>query len=140
MFSLLRFEPATHGFQFAAVTLAGFAPIHLHGPVGTLPAQGCGFPYDGENEGHGGFLATNVAAQNQLPGWLAAVHPRYKTPYLAFVWTGIVSTALLVGWLLLATSIATPAECGRISAPRSAALRGRISGPPERIRVALPAL
>jgi lysophospholipase L1-like esterase len=43
--------------------------------VGTLPAQGCGFPYDGENEGHGGFLATNVADQNQLVGWLAATLP-----------------------------------------------------------------
>ncbi|AGZ42187.1 cellulose binding domain-containing protein [Actinoplanes friuliensis] len=43
--------------------------------VGTLPGQGCGFTYDGENEGHGGFLATNVADQNQLPGWLAATDP-----------------------------------------------------------------
>jgi hypothetical protein len=43
--------------------------------VGTLPSQGCGFPHDGENEGHGGFLATNVADQNQLPGWLAATDP-----------------------------------------------------------------
>src|SRR5512147_1449045 len=29
--------------------------------VGTLPAQGCGFTYDGENEGHGGILGTNMA-------------------------------------------------------------------------------
>jgi lysophospholipase L1-like esterase len=43
--------------------------------VGTLPPQGCGFTYDGENEGHGGFLATNVADQNQLVGWLAATDP-----------------------------------------------------------------
>lgn len=43
--------------------------------VGTLPPQGCGVPYDGENEGHGGFLATNIANQNQLPGWLAATTP-----------------------------------------------------------------
>jgi lysophospholipase L1-like esterase len=43
--------------------------------VGTLPGQGCGFAYDGENEGHGGFLATNVADQNQLPGWLSATNP-----------------------------------------------------------------
>jgi len=43
--------------------------------VGTLPGQGCGFAYDGENEGHGGFLATTVADQNQLPGWLAATDP-----------------------------------------------------------------
>ena len=43
--------------------------------VGTLPAQGCGFTYDGENEGHGGFLVTNVADQNQLVGWLSATLP-----------------------------------------------------------------
>ncbi|GFJ85947.1 SGNH/GDSL hydrolase family protein [Phytohabitans houttuyneae] len=43
--------------------------------VGTLPPQGCGVAHDGDNEGHGGFLATNVADQNQLVGWLAATHP-----------------------------------------------------------------
>jgi lysophospholipase L1-like esterase len=43
--------------------------------VGTLPPQGCGFTYDGENEGHGGLLATNVANQDQLVGWLAATRP-----------------------------------------------------------------
>ncbi|KAK0702126.1 SGNH hydrolase-type esterase domain-containing protein, partial [Lasiosphaeria miniovina] len=43
--------------------------------VGTLPAQGCGFTYDGANEGHGGFLATGIVANKQLPGWLAQTHP-----------------------------------------------------------------
>ncbi|MGX7828650.1 GDSL-type esterase/lipase family protein [Actinokineospora sp. 24-640] len=43
--------------------------------VGTLSPDGCGFAYDGEHEGHGGYLATNVAAQNQLPPWLAAARP-----------------------------------------------------------------
>jgi lysophospholipase L1-like esterase len=43
--------------------------------VGTLGPQGCGQPHDGDNEGHGGFLATNVANQNQLPGWLSATRP-----------------------------------------------------------------
>lgn len=43
--------------------------------VGTLGPQGCGIPYDGDNEGHGGALVTNVAAQNQLPGWLSATDP-----------------------------------------------------------------
>jgi lysophospholipase L1-like esterase len=43
--------------------------------VGTLPGQGCGFAYDGENEGHGGYLATNVANQNLLTGWLGATDP-----------------------------------------------------------------
>ena len=42
---------------------------------GTLPGQGCGFTYDGENEGHGGYLATNIASQNQLPPWLSATKP-----------------------------------------------------------------
>jgi hypothetical protein len=43
--------------------------------VGTLPAQGCGFQYDGANEGHGGFLAVDIANQNQLSGWLGKTHP-----------------------------------------------------------------
>lgn len=42
--------------------------------VGTL-GQGCGQPYDGDNEGHGGILATDVANQNLLPGWLSATRP-----------------------------------------------------------------
>jgi lysophospholipase L1-like esterase len=50
----------------------GFTNIDF---VGTLPPQGCGVPYDGDNEGHGGALVTNVADQNQLVGWLAATHP-----------------------------------------------------------------
>jgi len=54
------------------LTTTGFTNIDF---VGTLPPQGCGFTYDGENEGHGGFLATNVADQNQLPGWLSATLP-----------------------------------------------------------------
>lgn len=43
--------------------------------VGTLPPQGCGVEHDGDNEGHGGYLATNVANQNLLPGWLSATRP-----------------------------------------------------------------
>ncbi|WP_232327132.1 SGNH/GDSL hydrolase family protein, partial [Herbidospora yilanensis] len=43
--------------------------------VGTLGPQGCGVSHDGDNEGHGGYLVTNVAAQNQLVGWLNATSP-----------------------------------------------------------------
>jgi lysophospholipase L1-like esterase len=43
--------------------------------VGTLPPQGCGIEHDGDNEGHGGALATNVADQNQLVGWLSSTNP-----------------------------------------------------------------
>jgi hypothetical protein len=42
---------------------------------GTLPAQGCGVTYDGDNEGHGGYLAVNIASQKLLPAWLAATTP-----------------------------------------------------------------
>ncbi|MDI1465651.1 cellulose binding domain-containing protein [Catellatospora sp. KI3] len=51
---------------------AGYTNIDF---VGTLGPQGCGVAYDGDNEGHGGFLATNVADQNQLVPWLAATLP-----------------------------------------------------------------
>ena len=43
--------------------------------VGTLPAQGCGFTYDGANEGHGGILATGIVSNNQLPDWLSQTKP-----------------------------------------------------------------
>jgi len=51
------------------------AGIKITDFVGTLPRQGCGFTYDGENEGHSGFLATNIARQNQLIGWLSQTKP-----------------------------------------------------------------
>ncbi|MBN2443109.1 MAG: hypothetical protein JXJ04_17245 [Spirochaetales bacterium] len=50
----------------------GFTNIDF---VGTLGPQGCGIPYDGDNEGHGGALCTTVADQNQLVGWLSATNP-----------------------------------------------------------------
>src|SRR6266568_8089483 len=52
---------------------AGYTTIDF---VGTLPDGGCQTaPYDGDNEGHGGYLATGIANQNQLPGWLSATNP-----------------------------------------------------------------
>jgi lysophospholipase L1-like esterase len=54
-------------------------------------------PYDGENEGHGGFLATNVAAQNQLPGWLSATHPDVVLMHFGTndVWNNIAPATIL---------------------------------------------
>jgi lysophospholipase L1-like esterase len=43
--------------------------------VGTQPGGGCGIDHDGDNEGHGGFHAYNIAAQNQLTPWLEATDP-----------------------------------------------------------------
>ena len=48
----------------------GYAGVDF---VGTLNnSTSCGTAYDGDNEGHGGFLATGILSQNQLPGWLSA--------------------------------------------------------------------
>ena len=68
--------------------------------VGTLPGQGCGLPYDGENEGHGGFLATNVADQNQLPGWLAASDPDVVLMHFGTndVWSNRFPTTILAAF------------------------------------------
>ncbi|NBH06602.1 cellulase family glycosylhydrolase [Amycolatopsis sp. SID8362] len=65
--------------------------------VGTLPPQGCGFTYDGENEGHGGFLATGIARDNQLPGWLSSTHPDVVLMHLGTndVWNGIAPGTIL---------------------------------------------
>jgi lysophospholipase L1-like esterase len=65
--------------------------------VGTLPAQGCGFAYDGENEGHGGFLATRIADENQLPGWLSSTRPDVVLMHLGTndVWNAIPAATIL---------------------------------------------
>ena len=49
-------------------------------------------------------VAAVAAEEGMLPEALGRLHPRFKTPYLAFVWMGIVSTALLVGGALLSNS------------------------------------
>jgi lysophospholipase L1-like esterase len=44
--------------------------------VGTLPGGGCiTGAWDGDNEGHGGYQAINIATQDQLPGWLSTTRP-----------------------------------------------------------------
>ncbi|MEU4770156.1 ricin-type beta-trefoil lectin domain protein [Actinosynnema sp. NPDC023794] len=71
--------------------------------VGTLPAPGCGFAYDGENEGHGGFLATRIADQNQLPGWLSATRPDVVLMHLGTndVWSNIPASTILSAYTKL---------------------------------------
>lgn len=67
---------------------AGYTNIHF---VGTQPPQGCGIPYDGANEGHGGALATNIVSLNELPGWLSATNPDIVLMHLGTndVWSNI---------------------------------------------------
>ncbi|MBB6555172.1 cellulose binding domain-containing protein [Nonomuraea rubra] len=65
--------------------------------VGTLPPQGCGVAHDGDNEGHGGYLATNVAGQNLLPGWLSATQPDIVLMHFGTndVWSNIAPATIL---------------------------------------------
>jgi amino acid transporter len=49
-------------------------------------------------------VAAVAAEEGMLPAGLGRLHPRYRTPHVAFVWTGIVSTALLVGGALLSSN------------------------------------
>ncbi|MEV0570717.1 ricin-type beta-trefoil lectin domain protein [Dactylosporangium sp. NPDC050588] len=76
---------------------AGYTNIDF---VGTLPAQGCGVSHDGDNEGHGGYLATNIANQNQLPGWLSATRPDVVVMHLGTndVWSNIAPAIILAAF------------------------------------------
>ncbi|WP_439656953.1 cellulase family glycosylhydrolase [Lentzea sp. HUAS TT2] len=71
--------------------------------VGSLPAQGCGFTHDGDNEGHGGFLATNIVRDNQLPGWLSSARPDVVLMHLGTndVWNNIPASTILNAYTAL---------------------------------------
>ncbi|TMR13303.1 SGNH/GDSL hydrolase family protein, partial [Nonomuraea zeae] len=75
--------------------------------VGTLPPQGCGVTHDGDNEGHGGFLATNVANQNQLPGWLSATRPDIVLMHFGTndVWSNIAPATILSAFTTLVSQM-----------------------------------
>ncbi|ARQ70539.1 SGNH/GDSL hydrolase family protein [Streptomyces marincola] len=71
--------------------------------VGTQAPQGCGFAYDGEHEGHGGILATNMADRNQLPAWLARTSPDIVLMHLGTndVWSNRSTDAVLAAYTTL---------------------------------------
>ncbi len=72
--------------------------------VGTLNnSTACGIPFDGDNEGHGGYLATNIANQNLLPGWLAATNPNIVMMHLGTndVWNNIAPATILAAFSTL---------------------------------------
>jgi lysophospholipase L1-like esterase len=58
---------------------------------------GCnpGYSYDGDHEGHGGFAATGIADNNQLPPWLDAAKPDIVLVHLGTndMWGHFISTA-----------------------------------------------
>src|SRR5689334_10954091 len=72
----------------------GFTNIDF---VGTIPGGGCSVAHDGDNEGHGGFLATGIADQNQLPGWLSATLPDIVLMHLGTndVWNNVPTATII---------------------------------------------
>lgn len=79
---------------------AGYTNIDF---VGSQPPQGCAVPYDGDSEGHGGILATNMADQNQLPAWLTATNPDIVMMHLGTndVWSGRATSVTLAAFTTL---------------------------------------
>ncbi len=79
---------------------AGYTDIDF---VGTLSHQGCAQAHDGDNEGHGGELVTNVADQNLLPGRLAATDPDIVVMHFGTndVWSSIAPDRILAAYTKL---------------------------------------
>ncbi len=71
--------------------------------VGTLGTQGCGQAHDGDNEGHGGELVTQVADQDLLPGRLAATLPDIVVMHFGTndVWSSIAPDRILAAYTKL---------------------------------------
>ncbi|KAF8646662.1 hypothetical protein AX16_007160 [Volvariella volvacea WC 439] len=76
---------------------SGYTNIDM---VGSLPDPGCGVQYDGDNEGHGGYRATNIANQNQLVGWLAPTKPDIVMMHLGTndIWGGIATSSIITAF------------------------------------------
>jgi lysophospholipase L1-like esterase len=72
---------------------AGYTNIDF---VGSQPGGGCAGPaYDVDHEGHGGYSATGIASQNQLPAWLSAASPNVVIMHLGTndTWGGYIPLA-----------------------------------------------
>ncbi|MET7419907.1 cellulose binding domain-containing protein [Dactylosporangium sp. NPDC005555] len=74
---------------------SGYTNIDFVG--GVSDGGGCnpGYAYDFDHEGHGGFSATGIADNNQLPPWLAAARPDVVLMHLGTndMWGGYIPTA-----------------------------------------------
>jgi lysophospholipase L1-like esterase len=59
------------GLLWTQLQQAGYKNINFVGSGTNQNPQGCSTAnYDRDNEGHSGYLAINIANQNQLTGWL----------------------------------------------------------------------
>ncbi|GAA3448190.1 cellulose binding domain-containing protein [Dactylosporangium matsuzakiense] len=74
---------------------SGYSNIDFVG--GVSDGGGCnpGYAYDFDHEGHGGYSATGIADNNQLPPWLAAANPDVILVHLGTndMWGGYIPLA-----------------------------------------------
>jgi lysophospholipase L1-like esterase len=74
---------------------SGYTNIDFVG--GVSDGGGCnpGYAYDFDHEGHGGYSATGIADNNQLPPWLSAARPDVVLMHLGTndMWGGYIPTA-----------------------------------------------
>ncbi len=80
---------------------SGYTNIDM---VGTLPGGGCNVAtWDGDNEGHGGYKATDVASQNLLVGWLATTKPDVVLMHFGTndIWNAIPVSSILSAYTTL---------------------------------------
>lgn len=77
--------------------------------VGTLQAQHCAQQHDANNEGHGGYLATQIANNNLLPAWLQNTNPDLVLMHLGTndVWNNISTQNILAAYTKLITQMRT---------------------------------
>jgi lysophospholipase L1-like esterase len=73
----------------------GFTNIDFVGSVNDGGGCNPGFVYDQDHEGHGGFSATGIADNNQLPVWLTAARPDIVVMHLGTndMWGGFIPLA-----------------------------------------------
>ncbi len=73
----------------------GYTNIDFVGTVSDGGGCNPGFSYDFDHEGHGGFSATGIADNNQLPPWLSAARPDIVMMHLGTndMWGGFIPLA-----------------------------------------------
>jgi len=81
-------------FLWHRLQTSGYTNIDFVG--GVSDGGGCnpGYAYDFDHEGHGGYAATGIADNNQLPPWLAAARPDIVLMHLGTndMWGGFIPT------------------------------------------------
>lgn len=89
--------------------LSAFGDVLGYGGRGVVLLLGIGFLFALVGNIVTWSIGTNrvvaaAAEDDLLPASLGRLHPRFKTPYVAFLWMGVVGSLLLVGNALLAGS------------------------------------